>query len=88
MKRLIIAAVLLATPVVASANTFWNVVGGVVVGGIVLDGIRGSRDREEIYYVEPPPPRRVVHCINEFTFDRYGRKVWYKTCYDEYVPAY
>ena len=94
MKKLIIAAVaasVLFAPV-AKANDLWNIAGGIVIGGLVLDGLRGSdRRREEIYYTEPPPPppqRKVIHCFNEFTYDRYGRKIWYKNCYEEWVPAY
>lgn len=91
MKKLILAtaaATALIAPV-AKANDLWNIAGGIVIGGLVLDGLRGDHRRDEIYYAEPPPPqRKVIHCYNEFTYDRRGRKVWYKTCYEEWVPAY
>jgi len=91
MKKLAIAllATLAVVPLAAKAHSdFWNIAGGIVVGGIVLDEIRERRresDRE-VYYVDPPM-RKVMICERHFEYDHRGRKRYYRACYEDWVSA-
>ena len=90
IKPLVVVAVLALAPSISIANSLWEFVGGVVVGGLLVDG--ASRREPPPYYIEesyrPPPMRRVLRCVDVVIYDSYGYGHPRRQCYEELVPVY
>ena len=90
-KVLLVATILALSPVQTYANDVWSFVGGMIIGGALVDK---HRDREVVpvypptYNYGPPPMRRVVRCYDNVYYDVYGRPFVRRECYQEWEPVY